>query len=98
MVKIADSPMMRQYIATRPLEGCTHICPISGCDIATVLMASEPHSYSQSGSSGCFKSHSGRRLVTTGSVAKLYAGGGDGVDHSRVQASHGSFPATLPLK
>src|SRR5271169_2094606 len=56
------------------------------------------YSYFQSGSSGCFKSHSGRRLRTTGIVAKLYSGGGDVVAHSSVQASQGSLPATLPLK
>src|SRR5581483_3089846 len=56
------------------------------------------HSNAESGSSGCFKSHNGRRLATTGSDAKLYAGGGECVDHSSVHASHGSGPASLPLK
>src|SRR5438477_10384921 len=56
------------------------------------------HSYFQSGSAGCLRSQSGRRLLTVGMTAKLYAGGGEGVDHSRVQASHGSLPAALPLK
>src|SRR5271155_5295588 len=98
MVKIADSAIMRQNIATRPFEGCTHGCSASACAIAAVLIASGPHSYFQSGSSGCFMSHSGRRLVATGSVAKLYDGGGEGVDHSSVHASHGSFPASFPLK
>ena len=55
-------------------------------------------SYFQSGSSGCLRSHSGRRLLTSGMTAKLYAGGGDGTAHSSVQASQGSFPAGLPLK
>ena len=54
-------------------------------------------SYFQSGSSGCFKSHSGRRLRTTGNAAKLYSGGGEVVAHSSVQASQGSLPAILPL-
>src|SRR5215831_9398940 len=52
----------------------------------------------QSGSSGCFTSQSGRRLLTAGSDAKLYTGGGELVDHSSVQASQGSFPAIFPLK
>src|SRR5437879_13709779 len=56
------------------------------------------HSYFQSGSAGCLRSQSGRRLLTVGMTAKLYAGGGEGVDHSRVQASHGSLPAVSPLK
>src|SRR5271169_2272291 len=56
------------------------------------------YSYFQSGSSGCFKSHSGRRLRTSGIVAKLYSGGGDAVAHSSVQASQGSLLAVFPLK
>ena len=55
------------------------------------------HSYFQSGSSGCFRSHSGRRLWTTGIDSKLYDGGGEVVAHSSVQASHGSSPAGLPF-
>src|SRR5437773_1900958 len=54
------------------------------------------HSYFQSGSSGCFKSHNGRRLRTSGRVSKLYSGGGELVDHSSVHASRGSLPATAP--
>src|SRR5579859_7680810 len=57
-----------------------------------------PHSNAESGSSGCFKSQSGRRLATTGSTGKLYAGGGEDVDHSSVHASHGSGPASAPRK
>ena len=56
------------------------------------------HSYFQSGSSGCLMSQSGRRLLTTGILAKLYSTGGELVDHSSVHASQGSFPAALPLK
>src|ERR1044072_6383007 len=51
------------------------------------------HSYCQSGSSGWFRSHSGRRLRTSGRVSKLYSGGGEVVGHSNVQASHGSLPS-----
>ena len=54
------------------------------------------HSYFQSGSSGCFRSHSGRRLWTDGISAKLYAGGGEVVVHSSVHASHGSSPGRSP--
>ena len=32
-----------------------------------------------------------------GIVSKLYSGGGDGMDHSSVRASQGSFPAGSPL-
>ena len=60
---------------------------------ATGVMLRCAHSYFQSGSSGCFRSHSGRRLRTTGIASKLYAGGGEVVAHSSVQASHGSSPA-----
>src|SRR5262245_27518119 len=56
------------------------------------------YSYLQSGSSGCFKSHSGRRLRTSGKVSKLYSGGGEVVDHSSVQASQGSSPAGAPRR
>src|SRR5215216_5535000 len=40
--------------------------------------------------------HQSSRASTTGISAKLYAGGGDGIDHSSVRASHGSLPATGP--
>src|SRR5262245_28285104 len=56
------------------------------------------YSYFQSGSSGCFRSHSGRRLLTVGTIAKLYAGGGEVVAHSNVHASQGSLPAVSPRK
>src|SRR5581483_3539277 len=41
-------------------------------------------------------SHSGCRLVTIGVCKKLYAGGGDGVAHSRPDDSHGFAPAASP--
>src|SRR5216110_2194459 len=56
------------------------------------------HSYFQSGSVGCLRSQSGRRLLTVGISAKLYSGGGELVLHSRVQASQGSLPAGFPLR
>src|SRR5207244_13032292 len=56
------------------------------------------YSYCQSGSSGCFRSHSGRRLCTTGITSKLYAGGGEVVAHSSAQASQGSAPAGRPCR
>src|SRR6516162_3587409 len=56
------------------------------------------HPYCQSGSSGCFRSHNGRRLWTVGITSKLYVGGGDGVDHSSVQAFQGSSPAGWPYR
>src|SRR5437870_1636461 len=54
-------------------------------------------SYFQSGSSGCLRSQSGRRLRTVGVVSKLYDGGGEVVAHSSVHASHGSSPAGAPF-
>src|SRR5215468_7571345 len=98
IVKIADSAMMRPAIATLPRCGRLQGCGISETDIAAALIDSYLHSYWLSGSSGCFTSHNGRRLATTGTVAKLYAGGGELADHSSVQASQGSFPALVPLK
>src|SRR5436305_8548925 len=50
----------------------------------------------QSGSLGCFRSHRGRLLRTTGSFSKLYSGGGELVVHSSVHPSHGSSPASWP--
>src|SRR5690348_13702424 len=41
-------------------------------------------------------SHSGWRLPIVGSTAKLYGGGGDGMLHSSVPASHGFGPAGAP--
>src|SRR5690349_13576208 len=68
------------------------------CSLYSLCLCGFPlYSYFQSGSSGCFKSHRGRGLCTVGGVSKLYSGGGDEVDHSRVHASHGSFPAISPL-
>ena len=58
--------------------------------------SSSRYSYCQSGSSGCLRSHSGRRLCTVGIASKLYAGGGEDVAHSNVQPSQGSLPATRP--
>src|SRR4029434_1055411 len=49
-----------------------------------------------SGRSGLAKSHSGRRLRIGGSATKFSCGGGDVVAHSRVHASQGVSPATLP--
>src|SRR5919201_5426721 len=44
------------------------------------------------------RSHSGRALSMGGSAAKLYAGGGEVVAHSSVQASHGLSPAGFPFR
>src|SRR4029077_9911184 len=41
-------------------------------------------------------SHSGYLLVTVGILAKLYSGGGLGIDHSSVPAPHGLGPAISP--
>src|SRR5581483_1315634 len=45
-----------------------------------------------------FSSHNGRALNTVGMRSKLCSGGGDGIDHSSVAASHGSSPATAPKR
>src|SRR5215813_1892035 len=92
------SAMMRPAIATLPRYGRFQGRCVSESGIAAALIALCPHSYWLSGSSGCFRSHNGRALATTGTVAKLYAGGGELVDHSSVHASQGSLPALAPLK
>src|SRR5262245_22780687 len=99
MTKIADSAAMRQSMPTRPRVGSSHFSSAALIVVADAFMTVLRYwPYSQSGSSGCLRSQSGRRLLTTGIAAKLYGGGGDVVDHSSVHASHGSFPAGLPLK
>src|SRR5262245_30434468 len=98
MVNMALSAAMRQLMPTTPLEG---IHPESGSKtvaVAAFMVCSLCHSYFQSGSVGCLRSHSGRRLFTLGISAKLYSGGGELVVHSSVQASQGSFPAGRPLR
>src|ERR1700730_643273 len=92
---MAASALIRQYIPTRPREGRRQSRLPSWRSTGTVLIG---YSYLQSGSSGCLRSHRGRRLRTTGITAWLYTGGGELVDHSSVHASHGSFPAALPRK
>ena len=60
---------------TRPRNSCES--GISACGNAIVVLPSDVsfcsicYSYFQSGSSGCFKSHSGRRLRTTGMRRKV---------------------------
>src|SRR5687767_9311546 len=46
--------------------------------------------------SPCFCSQRSSRPWEVGSTAKLYTGGGEGMLHSSVRASHGSGPATAP--
>src|SRR5271165_5839977 len=98
MQKMADSAAMRHHMPTRPRSSCPSGISFGGTMIVVAAKMALLHSYFQSGSSGCFKSHSGRRLRTTGILAKLYSGGGDEVAHSRVQASQGSLPAGFPLR
>src|SRR5215470_14224630 len=93
MMKIADSAAIRANIPTWPRDGSCHERS-APCGVAVIA----DYSYLQSGSSGCLRSQRGRRLLTAGMDEKLYAGGGDVVDHSSVQASHGSLPARLRLK
>src|ERR1700730_6554068 len=98
MTKIADSAAIRANIATPPRSRSSHASE-SFIVVRIAAMGHFSHySYFQSGSSGCFRSQRGRRLRTVGIAAKLYAGGGELVDHSRVHASQGSLPASLPLK
>src|SRR5579862_5070163 len=96
IVKIADSATISENIPTRPREGRIHSGSVVVGATAAELNGVLLYSYFQSGSSGCFRSQSGRRLRTTGIVAKSYSGGGEVVDHSSVHASHGSFPAGSP--
>src|SRR5262249_43318374 len=49
-----------------------------------------------SSSSVYLRCQNSSRCVTTGTWRKLYSGGGDDVDHSRVRASHGSLGGTGP--
>src|ERR1700756_2479768 len=85
-------------MATFPRSGSVQLAGISEIVLTTALMTFFLYSYWLSGSSGCFKSHNGRRLATTGTEAKLYAGGGELTDHSSVQASQGSLPALSPFQ
>src|SRR5215471_10687375 len=43
-----------------------------------------------------FCSQNSSRSCTIGSIAKLYTGGGEGIDHSSVRPSQGSGPAGVP--
>ena len=72
MTNTALSATIRQSMPTRPLDGSTHGSVVAGIAIVARPSSRVPHSYFQSGSSGCLRSHSGRRLFTTGIVAKLY--------------------------
>src|SRR5215475_3420476 len=91
---------MRQTTPSLRRDGSTHSTDSAGRgNVFAFAMAMSPvYSYFQSGSSGCFRSQSGRRLRTTGSVSKLYSGGGEVVVHSSVQASQGSSPAGAPRR
>ena len=57
-------PMVMAFGITLLFAGLVTSLAVSG-------VGAEAHSYFQSGSSGCLKSHRGRRLRTTGSFAKL---------------------------
>src|SRR5262245_29597010 len=70
----------------------------TGDKLGSFTAGPSPQSYFQSGSSGCFRSQRGRRLWTTGTSSKLYAGGGEVVAHSSVQASQGLSPAGGPCR
>src|ERR1700687_359318 len=98
MVKIADSAAIRQNIAVRPRAGSSQLSSGLGVVMNVVFITGSCYSYFQSGSDGCFRSQSGRRLLTTGTTGKFHSGGGELVDHSSVHASQGSLPAVLPLK
>src|SRR5262245_48487254 len=98
MVKIADSAAIRHHMPTGPRRSRDSGNSWGVRAIEGIADMNACYWYFQSGSSGCFASHSGRLLATTGSAPKLYSGGGDVVDHSSVQPSHGSFPAAGPLK
>src|SRR6516225_2499969 len=99
MMKSADSVVMTNTIATLRDEGNLQVMS-AGVNVSELTIGKRlnDYSYFQSGSSGCLRSQSGRRLFTSGSFSKLYSAGGDAVAHSRVQASHGSSPAFLPFQ
>src|ERR1700731_2566702 len=64
MVKIADSATIRQAIPTFPRYGSTHGADVEINGVPLALIARTFHSYRLSGSSGCLRSHNGRRLPT----------------------------------
>src|SRR5438876_2681863 len=66
---------------------------LSGLSISEVSLPT-----TGSGRSGLARSHNGRRLRIGGSATKFSCGGGEVVAHSRVHASQGLSPATLPRK
>ncbi len=70
MVKIAASAAIRQYMPTGPREGSFQSTPRLSKETEAVLI-DVLYSYFQSGSSGCLRSHNGRRLLTVGTTAKL---------------------------
>src|ERR1700689_5194924 len=96
IVKIAASAAIRLYIPTGPRAGRSHRISLSGIVMDGALIRTLPYSYCQSGSSGCLRSHSGRRLLTSGMVAKLYVGGGEGGGHWGLPAPQGSPPPPFP--
>src|SRR5262249_4589392 len=95
--------MNKQITAVLRREGNLHSTGLNCIAIASSLVTAvssqlSAYSCAQSGSSGCLRSQSGRRLRTVGNVSKLYSGGGEVVVHSSVHASHGSSPASFPLR
>src|SRR5678816_3684657 len=71
---------------------------LSGTASSAVVMSTSRLSVARPVATGISppSSHSGARLVTTGSGWKFHAGGGELVAHSRPDAPHGSSPATTP--
>src|SRR5262245_36382524 len=100
MVNRALSVVISPITPTLRRDGSDHSANSAGSVRVLALAIAVPsdYSYFQSGSSGCFRSHSGRRLRTSGRTSKLYSGGGEVVDHSSVHASQGSSPAGLPCR
>src|SRR4029077_15360255 len=98
IVKMALSAAIKLNMPTRPRSGLAVLCSGVRAMVAVLMDVGGGYSYFQSGSPGCLMSQSGRRLLTTGGLVKLNSGGGDVVDHSSVQASHGSRPARFPLR
>src|SRR5947208_646356 len=75
---------------------CT--CTSGGSSSTTAGVSRSRGTARPSSSSVYLRCHSSSRASTSGTSAKLYSGGGDGIVHSRVRASHGSAPTLADVR
>src|SRR5271154_3763324 len=83
--KIDGAGMWMRSTSGTSASGCEGACP--DMYAATPREPARPY----------LRIHHASRPRICGIVAKLYAGGGDGVDHSRLRPSHGSAGARSPV-